>query len=821
VSALRLSLRLALLASSVAAAGAVPPGARAQENGIPPSLTPASARVDSLILVGLPLTAARVANAELAGAGPDAAPATVLAAARAQAAAGAWVQVARLLVSRPWLDDLAGGEGRLLDGLARLETGDAAGALASLDSVLPGLLARGEAASGLRRSGPRDVLDGSAIAAPAPGDDPVLAGLTGRARALSRLGRDAEAAEAWLEAARLRPAIGPWLRLSALQALGRAGRPDAALEAARSVARARALPRDSVWIEVARAAFVAGDSARGLAFSDSLSASTAAGLAGRWLIPFRLARGDTAAARRLARRALESRRGDASVGETWLALDTTLAGLRLVAGADLASGRTARATELLARALARAPAADRPALRLELAEAWFARTRYAETRATLAPWLRGAEPAEELGPERLRAQALFLAGRAWYRQGSWDEAIALWRRVSAMPAAPDGAQAAFLIADIHHDRGNLEAASEAYERTVERYPRSGYAGTALFRLGMLDLLAERPERAVERFETYRRRSPGGNWYHASIYWTARSKRAAGDSASAKALYREALGYDPLSYYGILSAQALGLDAWEHVPRRDGPPAPPPRPVDLALVERLDLLRFLGWRGRAVRELSARDRTGETPAVRLALGLLLNAHGWTWQGTSLADAARRSGTGAWTDDMLRGVYPLVYANALREAAGRQRLEPALVAAIVRRESQFDREVASPANAIGLMQILPRTGAELARRSGLSEFDPDQLRVAEVNLRLGTLYLRELLDRNGGALAPALISYNAGPHRFARWREFPEFSSDAELLVERIPFTETRIYVKTITAYRHIYRRLWGLDAASVDAPPADR
>ena len=247
--------------------------------------------------------------------------------------------------------------------------------------------------------------------------------------------------------------------------------------------------------------------------------------------------------------------------------------------------------------------------------------------------------------------------------------------------------------------------------------------------------------------------------------------------------------------------------------------PPPRPRDLALVERMDRLRDLGWRERAVRELSTRDRTGESAEVRLRLALLLNDRGWTWQGTSLADAVRRSGSGAWSDDLLRGVYPLIYTDALGAQAEHNRLDPALVAAITRRESQFDREVASHAGAVGLMQILPRTGAELARRSGMSGFDEDQLKVAEVNLALGTLYLRELLDRNGGSLVPALISYNAGPHRYARWREFPEFSADAELMVERIPFRETRIYVKTITAYRHIYRHLYDLGRIPVDDIPA--
>ena len=753
-------------------------------------------RADSLLAAGLPLAASRLLAAELAAAGPEAPPPVVLAAARAQAQVRSWGTVRRLLAQRTWLDSLGGGEGRLLQARAELEGGDATAALEHFDMVLPGLR------------------EGGAL-------DPYLQALVGRARALQRLGRDTEAADTWLEAAGAAPEISPWLRLSAVQSLGRAGEPDRASDVSATLSGEKAISRDSVRIEVARAAFASGDTARGLALADSLSARGAALLAGRWLVPALLERGDTAAAMRAARQSLELRRADASVGETYLALDTTLSALRLVAESDLASGRSKRAVELLEKVLDQAPESERAAARLALAEAWFARGRYTDVRRVLAPWLEGAEGRPPGDSDRLRSEALFLAGRAWYRQGGQAEAIALWRQVADVSGAPDGAYAAFMIADIKHDRGDLAGAASAYEKTVERHPRSGYAGTAMFRLGMLSLLEEQPDDAIQYFDTYRRRSPGGNWYHAAVYWSARSREAAGDSAAARALFREAIGYDPLGYYGVLAAASLGLDAWDQVPRRAMAPLSPARPVDTSLLDRMDALRDLGWRNRGIRELSTRDRTGETSAVRLRLALLLNERGWTWQGTALADAVRRSGSGAWSDDLLRGVYPLIYADALEAAADRHRLDPALVAAITRRESQFDREVASHAGAVGLMQILPRTGAELARRSGIAGFEADQLKVADVNLALGTLYLRELLDRNGGSLAPALISYNAGPHRYARWRDFPEFSADAELMVERIPFRETRIYVKTITAYRHIYRRLWGLGTDSVDDPPADR
>ena len=81
---------------------------------------------------------------------------------------------------------------------------------------------------------------------------------------------------------------------------------------------------------------------------------------------------------------------------------------------------------------------------------------------------------------------------------------------------------------------------------------------------------------------------------------------------------------------------------------------------------------------------------------------------------------------------------------------------------------------------------------------------------MNLRLGTRYLREQLDRFGGSRTAALIAYNAGPHRYIRWREFPEFNgSDPELAIDRIPFSETRRYVKAINAHAYVYRHLYGL------------
>ena len=225
------------------------------------------------------------------------------------------------------------------------------------------------------------------------------------------------------------------------------------------------------------------------------------------------------------------------------------------------------------------------------------------------------------------------------------------------------------------------------------------------------------------------------------------------------------------------------------------------------------LREMGWKGRALRELSARGGPRESRNDRLALAIGLNEAGFPWQGTSIAWGVHRARAGIWSEDLLRAVYPLIYDPLILERANIERLDPTLVAALTRRESQFDRDVVSAAGATGLMQLMPATGAEVARRVRITEYRSEQLVVPEVNLALGTRYLRELLQRRGGAVVPALISYNAGPHRYTAWRRFPEFSASTDLMIDRIPFSETRRYVKAILSYRYIYSKLYDMDGNS--------
>ncbi len=751
------------------------------ESGLLPSTRPTDP-LEGMLRDGFALTASRELARRLVD---ESSPDDVLLAARAAASARAWPAVLRLLTERSWLDTTAAGEGRLLIARALSRVGDPGAAITSFERSL--------ASQGL--------------AWLAPSSRARMEALVGLAEAYARLGRSGEATVRYAEAATGYPSLKGWLLLSALQTAARAGNAEQALKIAFELADHRSVPRDSIWLEVVRSSFLAGDTVSGLTYVDSISARTAATVAGRWIIPALLARGDTARALVRARRALATGSADKETGELLAELDQRWQTWEKVGAADRSGGRTARAVRMYEMAVEAAPTAEKNRLTYELASTRFQRGEYIAVDRLLRRWI----DATESSPDALTARALFLAGRARYRRDRLTDAVTLWDRVLEISGAPDGAFASFMIGDMAHDAARLDAAVVAYERTVSEYPRSSYAGTALFRLGMLSMLREEFETAIDRFDTYRRRWPGRNWYHASIYWSAQARDAAGDSAAARSLYREALGYDPLSYYGIRAARALGLEAWDFLDRRSMPPLPTMTDEQVTLVQRMNDLRALSWRGRALRELARRDRGGETQQRLLSLATGLNENGWTWQGTRLASRVRAARGGLWSEPLLRAIYPLIYAPVLERVAHNERLDPSLVAAVIRRESQFDRDVQSPVGATGLMQLMPATAAETARRVALPEFRLEQVRVPEINLTLGAHYLRDMLDRYEGSVTPALIAYNAGPHRYVRWREYPEFRADVELMIERIPFSETRIYVKTIFAYRYIYRRLWGLGA----------
>jgi soluble lytic murein transglycosylase len=162
---------------------------------------------------------------------------------------------------------------------------------------------------------------------------------------------------------------------------------------------------------------------------------------------------------------------------------------------------------------------------------------------------------------------------------------------------------------------------------------------------------------------------------------------------------------------------------------------------------------------------------------------------------------------------RLAFPMPYRQPLERYSRDNELDPYLVAALIRQESEFNPKAISSAKAYGLTQVLPSTGRSLSRKLGLRGFTARSLFDPEVNLKLGTHYLKALKDQLGGNWEATLASYNAGKTRAVEWMTWGTFEEPAEF-IETIPFSETRNYIQIVLRNADVYRRLYGSKTAGV-------
>ncbi len=296
------------------------------------------------------------------------------------------------------------------------------------------------------------------------------------------------------------------------------------------------------------------------------------------------------------------------------------------------------------------------------------------------------------------------------------------------------------------------------------------------------------------------------------YWKARavigSARAGAEGDAQRAEGRaqlEALA-GATHFYAKLAAEDLGRPA-----TLPPPPAPLTEPEQSAAaghpgLQRALLLIGLGLRDEARREWNFSLRGMDDRALLAAARLACDRQDWQ---LCINTAERTRG-----EIDLRLRYPMPFADDITSAARAQGLEPALVFGLIRQETRFMPQLRSSVGASGLMQVMPATASWVARRIGMPWTNPALISDPTTNLKLGTAYLRLVLDDLGGSQAMAAAAYNAGPGRPRRWREGPTL--ETAIWAENIPFNETRDYVKKVLSNASVYAAL--LDARQ---PPALR
>ena len=280
-----------------------------------------------------------------------------------------------------------------------------------------------------------------------------------------------------------------------------------------------------------------------------------------------------------------------------------------------------------------------------------------------------------------------------------------------------------------------------------------------------------------------------------LYWLGRAQEQRGQAEEAQA----ALGLAAArrSLWGFLAAERLGRPlALGHSPI----PAAPERIRALATGEAFKRLRELSRLGRETdlrREWRALT-AGMEAADLMAAAYLADAMRWHDQAVFTQARADH-----WDDLELR--FPLGYQELILDQSWQTGIEPDWVLAVLRQESVFARTAASPAGALGLMQLMPKTAASVGQALGLAPLSRRELLEPQTNITLGATYLAELRDRFGHPLL-ATAAYNAGPTAVSRW--LPRECTEADLWILDIPYAETRAYVERVMTYRVIYRARLG-------------
>jgi soluble lytic murein transglycosylase len=248
-----------------------------------------------------------------------------------------------------------------------------------------------------------------------------------------------------------------------------------------------------------------------------------------------------------------------------------------------------------------------------------------------------------------------------------------------------------------------------------------------------------------------------------------------------------------SYHGFMAADRIGRPYQMETDKLEYEESALENISQIPGVRRAYELLQIGRQADARREWIYTIRGMDEETLRMASVI---AARWGWHDRAIATVAKAD---HFDDIELR--FPMAYKDLVIKNAGRQKIDPAWVYGVVRQESGFMSDAKSHAGALGLMQIMPRTGRITARATNTRLRSSRELLDVKKNIRLGAAYLRRMLDRTDGHSALATASYNAGPYRVKSW--MPDRSMPADLWVESIPFNETRKYVRRVMAYTVIY------------------
>lgn len=366
------------------------------------------------------------------------------------------------------------------------------------------------------------------------------------------------------------------------------------------------------------------------------------------------------------------------------------------------------------------------------------------------------------------------------------------------------------IAQIHDQRGKTELVLDAYSRLIDVAPGSEYADWAAWKIGWLRFDEKRYEESYNAFEGLKENFPGNRYAMGAHFWMAKIRERQNKPELAKKIYAE-VAKARYWYYSARAKAILGVTTSELEPKAlpdSELPVNERCPVQLPTMMKLRLYED------AVYQLSHYIDENPDAAKECYFALITS-----YERLSRYDMAREIAERALLStsfdnqasnelaQLRRQLYPLHYEKLVEKYSKQYNVDASLVYAMILEESRYRRDAISWAGAIGLMQIMPSTGRELARQLKIRRFHSSMLKIPDVNIRMGTKYIGELNSMFDGNAMLVSGAYNGGPGRMKRWLDSKKIK-DIDEFVEKITIRETRLHIKKVINSYDNYVEIYG-------------
>ena len=469
--------------------------------------------------------------------------------------------------------------------------------------------------------------------------------------------------------------------------------------------------------------------------------------------------------------------------------------------------------------------------------------------------------------DKITARATYYIGRTFHRQRKYDSALQAYNKiVSLYPASGYLTRALYqstlcyrrkgqpqmaekhliefvekynwsaLADDALYDLGwvqenekQYDKAIASYRRLTTQYTHSNWLPRAYWQIGWIQFRNERYTDCLATFTTLQKGFPHDSWAKAAHFWIAKTYERQNQLEAAEATYSELARANHWYYSGAAKQHLKRLQSKRAVPAEQETPEVPRVRVALdspawkdigskktARVQQLMRLKLFEdalteLKGNIQRDNSNLQHNYYNMVVCFEkLKRFQQAHGYADRLSNFRPL--RGKNNAIPIELYRLLYPLYYKDLLQKHTTTYEIDPLFVAAMIREESRFNADIVSYAGAVGLMQIMPATGRELAGRLKIPRFNTKMLYSPDINIQMGAWYMKSLMNQFDNNHALVAGAYNGGPGRMRRWIKSKQIP-DLDEFIEAIGIDQTRRHIKKVIDSYIIYQQLYP------DAPPA--